>query len=93
MQEIQEYEKLRIEEYGLDNFMRKAEKALKEGYDVNYDEVADYPQSYGGFFSMTVRKKVSTKEAPQKVEVEPEEPKTEPEVKAEPARRGRKASQ
>lgn len=56
MQEKNHDESIKVETYGVAEFLKELEPLLKNGYSLDFTENDHYPQSYGAFYSCVVVK-------------------------------------
>lgn len=56
MQEKNANGSIKVETYGVAEFLREVEPLLKSGYSLDFTENDNYPQSYGAFYSCTLVK-------------------------------------
>ena len=56
MQEKNHDESIKVETYGVAEFLKELEPLLKSGYSLDFTENDHYPQSYGAFYSCVVVK-------------------------------------
>lgn len=56
MKDINDNGSIKVETYGIANFLRELEPLLKSGYSLDFVENENYPQSFGAFYSATVVK-------------------------------------
>ena len=54
--------KIKVETYGLADFLKLVEPLLGEGYSFDFEDNDAYPQSYGSFYSCILVKKEEVKE-------------------------------
>lgn len=56
MQEKNHDGSIKVETYGVAEFLKELEPLLKGGYSLDFTENDNYPQSYGAFYSCIVVK-------------------------------------
>lgn len=56
MQEKNHDGSIKVETYGVAEFLKELEPLLKDGYSLDFTENDNYPQSYGAFYSCVVVK-------------------------------------
>lgn len=52
---------IKVETYGVAEFLKELEPLLKDGYSLDFTENDNYPQSYGAFYSCVVVKDQDSK--------------------------------
>lgn len=60
--------KVKVETYGLADFLKLVEPLLGEGYSFDFEDNDAYPQSYGSFYSCILVKKEVQEDNPESEE-------------------------
>ena len=60
MKDINDNGSIKVETYGIANFLKELEPLLKSGYSLDFIENENYPQSFGAFYSATVVKSTAS---------------------------------